>query len=480
MIVPSIGFLAFAGLAAIVFNLSAAQGWRQAVLLAVNVVFLTSFSHNPVAFLPFAGFLALGYVTIRITRNGARPHLWLGLLLLTLFVFFWLKRYSFIPSDMFLAYSYLLVGLSYVFFRVMHLVIDVHEGSVPNQIGVLSYLNYTLNFTSLVSGPIQRYQDYHRMEEVERLPLDVIVAGRALERIVIGYFKVAIVSMALSTWHTQTIQALAPHMSLPDRVQEAILIAAIYPVYLYFNFSGYTDVVIGVARFFRIVLPENFNLPFSSENFLIFWSRWHITLSSWLKTYVYNPLMMTSVRRITAPAVAPFLGVFAFFVTFFLVGLWHGQTSEFIFFGFLQGGGVSANKLYQIAMARWLGRKGYRDLCARPLYAACARGLTFTWFAFTLFWFWSSWGEMARFAADLGGLAIALAWLAIFVGATIVLAALVGLRAGALGIAWGRARTPVLTSRYLRTAWSTALVVTTAFVVILLNSPAPVIVYKAF
>lgn len=130
-------------------------------------------------------------------------------------------------------------------------------------------------------------------------------------------------------------------------------------------------------------------------------------------------------------------------------------------------------------MARWLGRKGYRALCARPLYTACARGLTFTWFAFTLFWFWSRWGEMARFAEALGGLAIRLAWVAIFIGATIVLAALVALRAGSLRISWDGERTPVLTSRYVRTAWGTALVGMTAFV-FLLGSPAPDIVYKAF
>ena len=312
------------------------------------------------------GFLALGYVAQRLTRQGALPSLFLALVGVILIAFFWLKRYNFIPSGMFLPFPYVIVGLSYVFFRVMHLVIDSHQGSIERPVGLLSYLNYTLNFTSLTSGPVQRYQDYHRMES-ERLPLGFVVAGNALERIVVGYFKVAIVSMLLSVAQHDAIDALGQAQLLGHRVWSGVLVAAIYPVYLYFNFSGYTDVVIGVARFFCIELPENFDRPFSSENFLNFWARWHITLSSWLKTYVYNPLMLAGMTRVTSPAMAPYMAVGAFFVTFFLVGLWHGQTLEFLFFGFLQGGGVAANKLYQVVMQERMGRKGYRALAANPL-----------------------------------------------------------------------------------------------------------------
>ena len=130
---------------------------------------------------------------------------------------------------------------------------------------------------------------------------------------------------------------------------------SLYPVYVYFNFSGYMDLVIGVARFLRLELPENFNRPFSSCSFLEFWSRWHMTLSSWMKTYVYTPLLKAMMERFQSPAIEPFLGVFAFFVTFFLVGAWHGQTSEFLFFGVLLGLGISLNKLYQILLAKRSG-----------------------------------------------------------------------------------------------------------------------------
>ncbi len=478
MIVPSVQFLVFAALSALLFNLRRSALWRQAVLLMVNIAFLASFSRNPLAFAPFAGFIVFGFVAQRAVRGGRAPRLFVPLLGLTLFLFFWLKRYVFIPHAAFLPFAYLLVGLSYVFFRVLHLIIDSHQGAVAEPVGLLSYLNYTLNFTSLTSGPIQRYQDY-RQTEVTRLPLTVEQAGTAGERIVRGYFKVAIVSLVLSLVQRHAIDSLSlSGRNTPEAVLWGALLVAAYPVYLYFNFSGYVDVVIGVARFFRIELPENFDRPFSSENFLGFWSRWHMTLSNWLKTYVFNPLLTAGLARVTAPAWTPYLAVGAFFVTFFLVGLWHGQTSEFLFFGLLQGGGVAANKLYQIVMQQRLGRRPFKALQSRYAYRICARGLTFTWFAFTLLWFWSSWAQIGLWAHDLGWAGSLWIWAGIFACATVVLEALAALFRAGDRLTWGRA--PVLRSRYVRTAWSTALVSVTVTVVVLLDSPAPDIVYKTF
>jgi alginate O-acetyltransferase complex protein AlgI len=478
VIVPSISFLIFAMIGALVFNLGSAGWWRKSILLIANIAFLASFSQDPVAFLPYVGFLAVGFIAQSITREGSTPRLFVALLVVTLAAFFWLKRYSFVPTAALLPFPYVLVGLSYVFFRVMHLIIDSHQGDLGGRVDLLSYLNYTLNFTSLTSGPIQRYQDYRRME-IEPLHLDLIVAGTAVERIIIGYFKVAIVSMLLALAQHHAIDTLGSGgLTLAERVWAGMAVAAIYPVYLYFNFSGYMDVVIGVARFFRIELPENFRRPFASENFIIFWSRWHITLSDWLKTYVYNPLMLAALARFPAPGVAPYVSVVAFFITFFLVGLWHGQTPEFLFFGFLQGGGVAANKLYQVRLQERLGRNWYRTLAANPLYIACARGLTFTWFAFTLFWFWSTWGQIGGFVEALGPRALLLTWLAIFVTATLTIAGMEAARNLTSRVTWKKE--PLVRSRYVRTAWDTALVVVTLTSIVLLDSPAPDIVYKTF
>jgi D-alanyl-lipoteichoic acid acyltransferase DltB (MBOAT superfamily) len=477
MIVPSVPFLLFALVGALAFNALSFGWWRKGVLLVLNVAFLATFSHSLLAYAPLLGFLALGFVGLNVTREERHPRLFVALLVVTIVVFVWLKRYNFVPRETFLAFPYALIGLSYIFFRVLHLIIDSHQDAVGGKVSVVSYLNYTLNFTSLVSGPIQRYQDFHRTEE-EPLPLDLVTMGVALERIVIGYFKVAVVSLALSAAHQQAIQSAVSGAPFSVRVWAAVGVAGIYPIYLYFNFSGYTDVVVGVARFFRIQLPENFNRPFSAENFIAFWGRWHMTLSGWLRTYVYNPIMMTGMSRITAPDLVRYISVFALFVTFFLVGLWHGQTTEFLFFGFLQGGGVAANQLYQMAMQSALGSRGYRTLAANPIYRAVSRGLTFTWFGFTLLWFWSTWTQIGTISQHLRPPALLLAALAIWAGATIVLAAIEAIRPAVLRLTWGDA--PIVLSRYVRTAWLTTLVLVTVSITLLLNSPAPDIVYKSF
>ncbi len=348
---------------------------------------------------------------------------------------------------------------------------------MPERVTLLSYFNYTLNFTTLVSGPIQRYQDFAEMQ-LTPPPLNISVAGQALERIIIGFFKVNVLSLVLSMIQKNALSTFSSSSGAGQRVFSGIVIAAAYPLYLYCNFSGYIDIMIGVARFLRVELPENFNRPFSSDNFIKFWSRWHITLSDWLKTYVYNPLLIASMRRWPSPALESFLGVFAFFVTFFLVGVWHGQTSVFIFFGVLQGFGVSATKLYQVLMTRWIGRKLYKELSRNWLYNVASRGLTFTWFTFTLLWFWSNWSQLALLARSLHPGEIALVWIAIFVGSSLLLAIWEVVRAALISMKFHRE--PVLLSRYFRTAWDTALVVIAVGTVLLLSAPAPDIVYKAF
>jgi len=245
-------------------------------------------------------------------------------------------------------------------------------------------------------------------------------------------------------------------------------------LYLYCNFSGYTDCAIGAGRFLGLVLPENFARPFAATNFIDLWSRWHITLSSWLKTYVYNPLLLISMRHLASPHLEPWLAVAAFFVTFFLVGVWHGQTSEFLFFGVLQGGGVAANKLYQITMTVRLGRRRYRALCENSAYRSLACGMTFAWFAFTLLWFWSNWQQLGTLASTLGGATCLAVGVVLVIIADVSLAALDAVRSRL------RLAEPVLLSRYVRTVWGTTLVVVSFAVLAVMNMKAPDIVYQAF
>ena len=474
----SFQFLAYAFAVVVVFNVSRSVTWKKLVLLAASLVFLGFFAPRPLTILPLVAFLAFGFVSLRLMQAG-KTYAFVPLLVLGIGAFTWLKQYAFMPASLFLHYPYVVLGLSYIFFRVLHLIIDARYRALPEKVTLVSYLSYALNFTTLISGPIQRYQDFAETQlATAPRPLNIVVVGQALERIIVGFFKVNVLSLFLSTLQTSTLNLLSSGRTGVEQVWPAMVAAATYPLYLYCNFSGYIDIVIGIARLLGISLPENFNRPFASDNFVTFWSRWHITLSTWLKTYVYNPLLITSMRRWPSPAIEPFLGILAFFVTFFLIGVWHGQTSVFIFFGVLQGLGVSLTKLYQVLLPKWIGRKQYKALARHGLYTAAARGLTFTWFTFTLLWFWSNWAQLGFFARSLRPTGIAVVWIAIFFGSSVALAFWEAVREWLFSFRFENR--PLVLSRYVRTIWDTALAVIAVAAVMLLNAPAPDIVYKTF
>jgi D-alanyl-lipoteichoic acid acyltransferase DltB (MBOAT superfamily) len=474
----SIQFVLFGLAAALFLNLRRSPVWRSIVLMLASIIFLGLLAHNAMVLIPLAGFLLLGYAGLFLLERGWSKSLrWC--LLAVIFAYIWLKKYTLLPTGIFIQHPYFTLGLSYIFFRVLHLLIETGEGNEKSRIGPGAYLLYTLNFTTLISGPIQRYDDFARDQfAAEPIVLGPRVVGLQLERIVRGFFKVTVLSMVFRMVQEDALAQLLQPSPLSRKLFAAFQLAVVYPFFLYANFSGYIDIVIALARLMRVRLPENFDRPFSATSFLDFWSRWHITLSNWLKTYVYNPLLLAFMRRVSSLAMQPLLGVFCFFLTFFLVGIWHGRTSEFIFFGVLQGGGVATNKLWQLGLARALGNKGYKALAKNAVYNSFARGLTFTWFAFTLFWFWANWTQITRIFAALSAAEWLAVWLGIWLCATVVLALWEWLRAALLSIE--TAEGPLLTSRFARVVYATALGVIALVVTFLLNQPAPVIVYKAF
>jgi D-alanyl-lipoteichoic acid acyltransferase DltB (MBOAT superfamily) len=475
----SFQFLAFALVAAVVYNLFASLPWRQAVLLTANACFLYTFIGTFLTIVPFLGFVLLGYAGVRMVQGRAGKRVYVLCLVLVIGVFVWLKKYTFLPSGTFLPFGYVTIGLSYILFRVLHLMIDAHANCLPEKVSLVSYLNYTLNFMTLVSGPIQLYEEFANTGRAAvRPPLTIIAAGEGLHRIVVGFFKVSVLSWMLLGLHKNMLEALGQGQAFPARVFTTAAISISYTFFLYFNFSGYIDIVIGIGRYFGFRLPENFDRPFSSDNFIVFWSRWHITLTNWLKTYFFNPLLLTAMRRNTSPSLDPLLVVPALFMTFFLVGAWHGQTSEFLFFGFLLGFGVAANQLYQILLRKQLAPQRYKALASNVVYIAFCRGLTFTWLTFALFWFWSNWAQMREIVMTLGVRGVILSFLAILLPATVLLSTFEIIRNWALALRWKGFQ--VVLSPYTLTVFDTGLAVVSFVVVILSRSATPDIVYKAF
>jgi alginate O-acetyltransferase complex protein AlgI len=474
----SFQFVAFGLAVALISNLSRSRAWRSIVLMAASVVFLGLLAHNPIVFLPLIGFLLIGYIGLVLLERGWSRSFVISLLAV-LSAYVWLKKYTFLPNEIFLHFPYFTLGISYIFFRVLHLLIEARDSQEKQHIGVGAYLIYTLNFTTLVSGPIQHFDEFSRDQFAsEPIPLGPRVIGLQLERIVRGFFKVNVLAMLFDTVRVDALAQLSQPLPPSLKLFAAFRLVIVYPLFLYANFSGYIDIVIALARLMRVRLPENFDRPFSASSFLDFWNRWHMTLSNWLKTYVYNPLLVALMRRIPSLALQPYLGVFSFFVTFFLIGIWHGRTTEFVVFGLLQGGGVAVNKLWQLGLTSGLGRKGYKALAANPIYIAFGRGLTFSWFAFTLFWFWADWKQIDQVFAALNIAEWLGVWTAVWLFATAVLASWEWLRTALLSIRISDE--PLLDSRYARVVYASALGLAAFVVTILLNQPAPGIVYKAF
>jgi alginate O-acetyltransferase complex protein AlgI len=474
----SFQFVFFGLLAALVSNLCNSRIWRSSVLLFASIVFLGMLARNPISLLPLLGFLLLGYgALVLLERGWSRLMAWS--ILAVLLTYIWLKKYTFLPEGMFIQSPYFTLGLSYIFFRVLHLLIETGDAREKRRISPGAYLLYTLNFTTLVSGPIQRYDEFARDQfALEPIALGPRVIGLQLERIVRGFFKVNVLAMLFNMAREDAFAQMFQPLPLSFKLWAAFKLTIVTPFFLYANFSGYIDIVIALARLMRVRLPENFDRPFSASSFLDFWNRWHITLSTWFKIYVYNPLLLALMRRISSLALQPFLGVVCFFAAFFLVGVWHGRSSEFIFLGVALGLGVSINKLWQVGWARAIGRKRYKALAENFVYISISRGLTFSWFAFTNFWFWLNWKQIHMLFTGLGAVQWLGVWLAIWISGTVVLAAWEWLRAGLLSIA--NPEGPVLTGRYARMVYASALGLASLVMTFLLSQPAPDIVYKAF
>lgn len=381
-------FFAFLATTIVAFHLSTSVPYRRFVLGTANAVFIGSYVNELTEVLPLMAFLLLGYACV-VLIHLRRSSVVLGLGVVAVLVsYIFLKRFSFFEPLGNLPFSYLLIGLSYILFRILHVMIDVRSGDLDRLVGPLAFFRYTCNFLCFVSGPIQRYQEFSAVDGVEQTPLDPDKVYRAFSRIATGYVKFVIIAATAEYAFIFLNQHLAGAADTSRLVVLYAATASAYLVHLYFNFSGYMDIVIGAGHLLGQTPPENFDKPFVSRSFLEFWQRWHMTLSQWFKFYLFNPLLMLLMSLFPAPALTAYLGVVAFFVTFLVMGVWHGTTAVFVLYGLLMGLGASVNKIWQVVCTNRLGKKGYRALTEKLWYIYGARGLTMAYFllAFTCLW----------------------------------------------------------------------------------------------
>lgn len=215
------------------------------------------------------------------------------------------------------------LGISFYTFQAMSYVIDVYRRIVPATGNFVDFACYVTSFPQLVAGPIVRYKDIAGQLLKRSVTPELFHAG--VSRFIIGLAK----KMLIANTVAQTADAVfaLPHAQLD--AAHAWLGVLCYTIQIYFDFSGYSDMAIGLGLMFGFTFPENFDYPYISRSIQEFWRRWHISLSTWFRDYLYIPL--------GGNRGAPWRTYFNLWVVFLLCGLWHGASWNFIAWGAFHG-----------------------------------------------------------------------------------------------------------------------------------------------
>ncbi len=238
------------------------------------------------------------------------------------------------------------VGISFYTFQTMSYSIDVYRRNCPAQRDPIAFGCYVTMFPQLIAGPIVRYVDVMREINDRRETFEGFFLG--IRRFLVGLAKKLILANGVGMlWGSVSAQPAASLSAL-----SAWLGVLAYAFQIYFDFSGYSDMAIGMGRMFGFQFPENFRYPYVSRSVSDFWRRWHITLSTWFREYLYIPL---GGNRVRVPR-----NIFNLAVVWMATGLWHGASWNFLLWGAYFGAVLIAEKfLYGKALSRAPGFVGW-------------------------------------------------------------------------------------------------------------------------
>lgn len=215
------------------------------------------------------------------------------------------------------------IGISFYSFQSLSYVIDVYRGEVKPQKNFISLGTYVALFPQLVAGPIVRYIDIEKQLADRRVTLNQFTAG--VKRFAVGLAKKALLANNIYVLFTEISSADGSRLS----VGAAWMSALAYTFQIYFDFSGYSDMAIGLGKMFGFDFLENFNYPYISKSITEFWRRWHMSLSSWFRDYVYIPLGGNRKGRLRQCV--------NIMIVWCLTGFWHGANWNFVLWGFYFG-----------------------------------------------------------------------------------------------------------------------------------------------
>ncbi len=213
------------------------------------------------------------------------------------------------------------IGISFYTFQIISYEVDVYRGKVKASKSLIDYMTYVFLFPQLIAGPIVRYETVSKELKSRKVTLEDFSYG--VNRFIIGLFKKVVIA--------NNIGELCNILNGSSEVSVLLywILGISYMLQIYFDFSGYSDIAIGIGRMIGFKFPENFNYPYIADSVTDFWRRWHMTLSSWFRDYVYIPLGGNRVSTLKH--------IRNILVVWMLTGLWHGASWNFIIWGIYFG-----------------------------------------------------------------------------------------------------------------------------------------------
>jgi alginate O-acetyltransferase complex protein AlgI len=369
---------------------AASRSWALRWIILVSICFYAWW--RPVNLLIIAPSIAINFAFARIlqrlVRNEKQPKTSnLVLLLGIAFNVGFLGYFKYIDfgriavNDLFgtnliLTHVILPLGISFITFQKIAFLIDIHAGRIKS-FTLQDYCLFVLFFPQLIAGPIVHYREMMPQFQNASCRFDKENVAVGLTLLSFGLFKKVIFADHMAS----LVSPIYERASAGDKMSLIMAwTAAIgFMLQIYFDFSGYSDMALGLARFFGIRLPQNFNSPLQASNIIDFWLRWHMTLTRFLTAYIYNPLTLWLTRRRMSkgrPSLAGLnttFGAFAYLLMFptlltmFISGLWHGAGYGFIIWGLLHGIYLTINHAWRLLIPRfWSDRQSY-DRVMRPV-----------------------------------------------------------------------------------------------------------------
>ena len=231
------------------------------------------------------------------------------------------------------------IGISYMSFKTIQIMLEISDGLIKEKITVKDYLQFLLFFPTVSAGPIDRSRRFLKeINEVMPRKEYLELAGDGVYRIVLGLLY----KIVLSTYVYQMLLAL----NNTGTVVYSIKYMYLYTLYLFFDFAGYSLMAVGSSNILGIQTPMNFNKPFLSVDIKDFWTRWHITLSTWLRDFVFSRVLMQVIRKKWFKN-RLHNATYAYMVNMLVMGFWHGLSVSYIVYGFYHGVLMAGFEVYQ-------------------------------------------------------------------------------------------------------------------------------------